>query len=534
MTPLPSRRILSLAIVAALGALPNAPSAAEPAAAPPKLSLSLRSRVPDPTAKDKCLLREQPVDWNPAETAIIVCDMWDKHWCPTATDRVGELAPRMNQFLKACRRANVSIIHAPSECMDFYADHPARRRAQQTPPAPHFPDQIDAWCHRIPAEEKGKYPIDQSDGGCDCENPPASFQAWKRQHPDLEIDPDRDYVTDRGQEVWSILEHRGLKNVLLMGVHTNMCVLGRPFGLRNLARNGKNVALVRDLTDTMYNPRAWPQVSHFRGTDLIVEHIEKFVCPTIASNQVLSGPPFRFAADRRPRVTLAISEPEYQSERTLPQFAADHLEGPLDLPCTILQGDPKKHSLPGFTATLPHTDLLILSIRRQALPPEDIAALRRYLDSGKPLLALRTASHAFDPRPPHPEGRATWPEFDRQILGGNYQGHHGTDKTATIEPDPAQAQKKNPLLAGIQFPFQSHGSLYKNRPLQGATPLLLGRIDAADPEPVAWTHQVGASRIFYTSLGHPEDFIHPHLPHLLKNATSWLLNPPTPTASPAP
>ena len=68
---------------------------------------------------------------------------------------------------------------------------------------------------------------------------------------------------------------------MLMGVHTNMCVLGRPFGLRNLARSGKNVVLVRDLTDTMYNSRMWPYVSHFEGTNRIVEHIEKYVAPTI-------------------------------------------------------------------------------------------------------------------------------------------------------------------------------------------------------------------------------------------------------------
>ena len=73
---------------------------------------------------------------------------------------------------------------------------------------------------------------------------------------------------------------KGIKNVILVGVHTNMCVLGRPFGLRQMAQNGKNVVLMRDMTDTMYNPGRAPYVSHFTGTDLIVEHIEKWVCPT--------------------------------------------------------------------------------------------------------------------------------------------------------------------------------------------------------------------------------------------------------------
>jgi hypothetical protein len=76
-----------------------------------------------------------------------------------------------------------------------------------------------------------------------------------------------------------------------------MCVLGRPFGLRQMAKNGKNVVLMRDMTDTMYNPKRAPFVSHFKGTELIVEHIEKFVCPTITSDQMIGGKAFRFKGD---------------------------------------------------------------------------------------------------------------------------------------------------------------------------------------------------------------------------------------------
>lgn len=73
-----------------------------------------------------------------------------------------------------------------------------------------------------------------------------------------------------------------------------MCVLGRPFGLRQLAKNGKHVVLMRDLTDAMYNPQSWPQVSHHEGTQLIISHIERHVCPTISSEQILGGKPFEF------------------------------------------------------------------------------------------------------------------------------------------------------------------------------------------------------------------------------------------------
>jgi hypothetical protein len=112
-----------------------------------------------------------------------------------------------------------------------------------------------------------------------------------------------------------------VKNVILTGVHTNMCVLGRPFGLRQMAKNGKNVVLMRDMTDTMYNPERWPYVSHFTGTDLIVSHIEKYVCPTIASDQLIGGRVFRFKNDKRPHLAMIIAEDEYKTEETLPPFA---------------------------------------------------------------------------------------------------------------------------------------------------------------------------------------------------------------------
>ncbi len=257
------------------------------------LKLTLRSRQAEPGGAFRATERRQ--EWAPSQTAIIVCDMWNQHWCRGATQRVGEVAPRMNRFLETARERGVFIIHAASSCMAAYDGTSARLAARNAPAASH-PKEIGQWCYRIPAEEQGEYPLDQSDGGCDDEPKCDGGSPWTRQTDLLRID-DRDAISDSGTEIWNLFEARGIRNAMLLGVHTNMCVLGRPFGLRNLARYGKNVVLVRDLTDTMYNSRARPFVNHFRGTDLIVEHIEKFVCPTITSDQVLGGKPFRFAAD---------------------------------------------------------------------------------------------------------------------------------------------------------------------------------------------------------------------------------------------
>lgn len=274
-----------------------------------EFSLTLQRRVDTgdaPTEPRETRVVRTPARWKAAETAVIVCDMWDLHHCLNAVRRVREMAPRMDAFLRRARSEGALIIHAPSSCMKPYEDHPGRARAKAAPRAAQLPKDIGEWCSRIPAEEKGRYPIDQSDGGEDDDpqehaawaahlkglglNPGAP---WTRQTDLLTIQPE-DAISDSGVEIWNLLEQRGIRQVLLLGVHVNMCVSGRPFGLRQMARNGRAVALVRDLTDSMYNPARWPHVDHFKGTALYVEHVEKFIAPTITSDQVLGGEPFRF------------------------------------------------------------------------------------------------------------------------------------------------------------------------------------------------------------------------------------------------
>src|SRR5919197_1370652 len=68
---------------------------------------------------------------------------------------------------------------------------------------------------------------------------------------------------------------RALRERGVLGVHTNMCILNRTFAIKQLVRWGFDVALIRDLTDAMYNPARPPYVSHEAGTRLVVEHIAK-------------------------------------------------------------------------------------------------------------------------------------------------------------------------------------------------------------------------------------------------------------------
>ncbi len=306
-----------------------------------------------------------------------------------------------------------------------------------------------------------------------------------------------------------------------MGVHTNMCVLGRPFGLRNLSRAGKNVMLVRDLTDTMYNSRMWPYVSHFEGTNRIVEHIEKYVAATITSADLTGKPAFRFLPDNRPRAVFLIGDDEYKTAETLPAFATSELE-PAGIRCTFAIADPKApHDFPGAQA-LADADLVVLSVRRRAPSTEHMTLIRKYLDSGKPLVGIRTACHAFDARGKAPAGHAEWTTFDPDVLGGHYTGHHANN--AQPEINLASVARPHPILREVQVPFVSQGSLYKVSPLAATAEVLLNGTIAGHPtEPVAWINMRGPQRIFYTSLGHPADFQIAGFRRLLKNAVVWSL-----------
>jgi type 1 glutamine amidotransferase/nicotinamidase-related amidase len=495
-----------------------------------KLVLDARSRAPLSDGTGRFRLMQKKLEWDPEQTAIIICDMWNQHWCKGATSRVGELAPRMNEVVSKARNMGILIVHAPSGTVNFYENHPARKRAQNAPKAANLPGDISKWCRWIGETEKNiGYPIDHSDGGCDCQPMCKQGSPWRRQIDIIEV-RNEDAISDSGVEVWNLLEQRGIDNVIIMGVHTNMCVLGRPFGLRNMARYGKNVLLMRDMTDTMYNSRMRPFVSHFTGTDLVVEHIEKYVCPTITSTAFTGQPQFCFKNDKRPRVVFISAESEYKAEQSLPEFAHE-LETKYGLCCEVLQGSTKKTG-PGryYVAgmeTLTNADLAVLFARRRALPAEQMNYFRNYLDRGRPLIGLRTASHAFDTRGNAPAGYAEWQKLDPEVLGGNYHGHHGNGPRCTVTR--AAGADSHPILAGVQMPFTSNGSLYEVRPLTDSTTrLLIGTIPDKEPEPVAWTNSYKNSRIFYTSLGHPDDFQNPQFRRMLINAVFWAMNKPVP------
>ena len=153
------------------------------------LTLDVRHRLKASPDGNRYVVSQKQETWNPHETALIVCDMWDAHTCKGVADRTAELAPTVNQVVQKARALGIQIIHAPSGTMDFYSGDPTRKRAKETTPAINLPETIGKWRHWINENEKKiGYPIDHSDGGCDCQ-PPCDRSGpypWTRQTADGE------------------------------------------------------------------------------------------------------------------------------------------------------------------------------------------------------------------------------------------------------------------------------------------------------------------------------------------------------------
>ena len=224
---------------------------------------------------------ERPVDLHPERTALLLCDVWDHHWCRGAQERLEPLVPRIDRTARVAREHGMLVVHAPSGTMPFYAGHPARVRVLQAPP-------VAAPTERVHPDPT--LPIDGSDSS-DTAGDPASegTRCWSRQHAGVWIDEERDAIGDDGLELLALYRQRGIDSVLIAGVHTNMCVLNRSFAIKQLVRWSIPVYLVRDLTDCMYNPARAPYVSHEAATELTVRYIEQFWCPSVTSDALCSG-----------------------------------------------------------------------------------------------------------------------------------------------------------------------------------------------------------------------------------------------------
>jgi alpha-L-fucosidase len=174
--------------------------------------------------------------------------------------------------------------------MDYYKDSPQRKALSK-----YKDKRIDEIAYddaKLPSEAGVPWPVELYDEG--CPTPGAEpYHAWTKQIDALKI-ADEDGISDSGGEIGAYFKKKGIRNVILTGVHTNMCIVNRSFGLRAMKRMGFNTVLMRDMTDLMYNPEKYPYTTHFGGLNLMVEYIEKYICPTITSRTFTGKSPFVF------------------------------------------------------------------------------------------------------------------------------------------------------------------------------------------------------------------------------------------------
>ena len=209
-------------------------------------------------------------------------------------------------------------------------------------------------------------------------------------------------------------------------------------------------------------------------------------------------------ARRTLRVCLLSACPHYDSDRSLAAFEK-YVEKHAKIKCSRVFTK-KKDDLPGLEI-LDKSDCLLLFARRMTIKGEQLEQIKRYCRRGGAIVGVRTASHAFQ----------NWLEMDKEVLGGDYQGHFGNKLT---EVSIVEAAKDHPVLEGVK-PFGSRGTLYKNPQIaKDATVLLTGTFPG-QTFPVAWVRPHRGGRVFYTSLGHQLDFRDPSFLRLLRNAITW-------------
>lgn len=231
--------------------------------------------------------------------------------------------------------------------------------------------------------------------------------------------------------------------------------------------------------------------------------------------------------DPRAKIVFLIGEREYNTKNTLPAFANRNFPSDLYQHVFLHADSLDKNSFPGIEA-LNTADLLVISVRRRTLPTTQFSILNNYIWSDKPIVGIRTASHGFELRNEQaPEGHQQFKNFDRVILGADYEGHYGKELQSTVLFD--KDFLDHPILEGIpDQEYTSLASLYRARDLEDKTEAIIwAKVDDegnSRREPVAWTHQRGNQRVFYTSLGHESDFTQEYFQIFLKNGMMWALD----------
>lgn len=267
------------------------------------------------------------------------------------------------------------------------------------------------------------------------------------------------------------------------------------------------------------------------------------VCGLAAASLLVAAAP-----GRGKRVVLISGDEEYRSEEAMPQLARILARHGFD--CKVLYAiDPADGTInPAVTTNIPglealdSADLMILFTRFRDLPDAQMKHIVDYVDSGRPIVALRTATHAFALKSSPTYARYSWNNkdggFGRQVLGETWVDHHGQHGKQSTRGIVVKGQERHPILRGIRDgSVWGPTDVYTVRlPLAaGIQPLLLGQVLAgmtpADPPlagpkndpmmPVAWVRTIKKARIFITTMGSSQDLENEGFRRLIVNAVYW-------------
>ena len=238
------------------------------------------------------------------------------------------------------------------------------------------------------------------------------------------------------------------------------------------------------------------------------------------------------------KVTFLVAEHEYGTPQSLPKFAAQHLD-PLGIESAFIfaasddRGSEDCHKFEGIAAGLDSADVLVISTRRRYPLEEDMAKIRNWIESGKPTVMIRTASHAFGERTKGdgyqaPEGHASWNTLDVDVLGASYQGHYkekNTDNHLNVNAWIEESAASHPIVQGLDFSesFMVGDKLYEYIDIEPQVEVLLSaRYEEGEPShPIAWTNQKNGLKVFYMSPGGLDEMALTQVQSLLKSAVLW-------------
>lgn len=207
------------------------------------------------------------------------------------------------------------------------------------------------------------------------------------------------------------------------------------------------------------------------------------------------------------KVHMLSGSNEYRSNESLTKWA-ERLEGRYRVECSLTLSGDKAKSVDGLGA-LEEADVLVVFCRRWELEGVQEQVIVDWVESGKPIIGIRTASHAFE----------FYKEFDSEILGGDYSGHGPAEDEVRIQI--MDGMSKDPLLEGVRS-WARPGKVYRNPEIAVDCEVLLEAESLLERQPVAWRRQFGQQRVFYTSLGLPEDFQSEQFLSVLERALLWV------------